>query len=308
MVGVSFIYPKFLFFFFLVPVFIIIYFFNLAHNRKKAIIFSNFESLEKIPGIEFFSRNFLALYLNLAILALLILAISGITISIDTKSDPYSYVVAIDNSDSMRTSDVLPTRLDVAKEFSSEFIDALPIGIKIGIISFSGSTEIVHELETSKVKLKASMDSIDFSLSYGTNLYNTMVLANKLLENEKYKSVLVISDGQFNLVDIPQAVKYAQKNNIFINTILVGTEEGGNLTEFDTVLRADETSLQSLASDTGGKFFDTQGKGLEKSVKDSLIIIDTKISLNFSIYLIMLAIVLFFINWILYNFKFSVLP
>ena len=62
-----FLYPKFLAFLLLIPLFVFVYFFSLIYNKKKAIVFSNFEAMERFYDIEFFSKNFLALYLNLIV-------------------------------------------------------------------------------------------------------------------------------------------------------------------------------------------------------------------------------------------------
>ena len=57
-----FLYPKFLMLLLLVPFFIFVYFFSIAYNKKKAVLFANFEAMERFYDVEFFSKNFLALY------------------------------------------------------------------------------------------------------------------------------------------------------------------------------------------------------------------------------------------------------
>jgi len=307
MAGISFIYPKFLFLLLLVPVFIIIYFFNMARNRKKAVVFSNFESIEKIGGIEIFSKNFSALYINIAIIILLVLSISGTNVYYNGKGDPYSYVIAIDNSESMSTTDIAPTRFDAAKGYADSFIDSLPTGTKIGVVSFAGDSQIISELDTSKMRVKAAIDAVDFSQDYGTNLYNAFISSSKVLENEDYKSIILIGDGQFNTIETSQALKYAQKNQIVVYTVLVGTAEG-NVSEFDVVLKADESSLENLASETGGKFFRADESGNFEGTISEAAAENKNITLDLTLYLSLAAIILFSINWILYNFRFSVIP
>ncbi len=149
--GISFLYPRFLLLLLLVPFFIFVYFFSLMYNKKKAVLFANFEAMERFYDIEFFSKNFLALYANLLILVLLIFALSGTAISFDTDTSAFSYVIAIDTSSSMSTVDVLPNRLEAAKNEARDFIDLLPIGVEVGIIGFSGDATVLQTLDSSKV-------------------------------------------------------------------------------------------------------------------------------------------------------------
>ena len=72
-----FLYPRFLLLLVLVPFFVFIYFFSLVYNKKKAVLFGNFAAMERFFDIEFFSKNFMALYFNVGVLILLILALAG---------------------------------------------------------------------------------------------------------------------------------------------------------------------------------------------------------------------------------------
>ena len=59
MVSFLFLYPKFLFLLLIVPLFVVIYFFGILYNKKRAIVFANFQAMERIYDIEIFSKNFL---------------------------------------------------------------------------------------------------------------------------------------------------------------------------------------------------------------------------------------------------------
>lgn len=304
----SFLYPKFLTFLLLVPFFVFIYFFSIMYNKKKAILFSNFEAMERFYDIEFFSKNFMALYMNLIVLVLLILSLSGTAISFNADTSSFSYIIAIDTSLSMSTEDVTPNRLTAAKNEAKNFIDSLPIGVEIGIIKFSGNAEVSQTLDTSKIKAKLAIDSIDYGKVQGTNIYNALIAANKLFKLKQMKSVILISDGQLNVADTPQIIQYINRNNLVINTIAVGTEEGG-LTELNAISKVDEDFLKSLAFNSGGKFFRaTDTKGLDTSFNSIIDETNKQITIDLTFYLLLAAILIFTILWVLYNLRFKVVP
>ncbi len=304
----TFLYPKFLALLLLVPFFVLVYFFSIIYNKKKAVMFANFAAMERFHDVEFFSKNFSALYFNLAVLVLLVFALSGMAVSFNADTSAFSYVVAIDVSSSMATEDVAPNRLDVAVQEAKNFIESLPIGVEVGIIAFSGDAEVLQVLDTSKLKLKMALDSVNYGVIQGTNLYNALITANKLFELRQMKSVVLISDGQLNAADAPQVVRYINQNNLIVNTIAIGTEEGG-LTEFNTLSKVDEDFLKSLAFNSGGKFFRAQDSGELSDTFDSLVKETNKeVVIDLSFYLLLAAIAVFSILWILYNLRFKVVP
>lgn len=281
---------------------------GLIYNKKKAIVFSNFEALERFSNIEFFSKNFLSLYINILILVLIIFAIAGMQVSYITKTSAFSYVIVIDTSSSMKTADIQPNRLEAAKKSAGKFVDSLSSGVEIGIVGFSGVVEIYQDLETSKLKIKSSLDSIEFSSIEGTNVINAVKTADDLMHDRKMKSIILISDGQLNKGDIADIIDYTKNNNIVINTIAAGTIEGG-ITEFGTISKINEDTLKSLAFSTNGRYFRGDNiNNLDQSFQNILAKIEKEVTIDLSLYLLIAALVLFLLNWTLYNFRFKIFP
>lgn len=308
MVGISFTYPYFLLLLFLVPLFILIYFSSIFYNKKKAILFSNFEALERISDVEIFSKGISTLYINLAVVIFLAFAIAGTSISFDATSSVSSYVIMIDNSVSMKTLDVGDTRLEIAKSLAREFVDTLPVGTEIGILQFSGDVNTIQRLDTSKIKTKLAIDSVDFGEMQGTNLYSAIITADGILGSRKSKSLLIIGDGQFNLGDNAKAEEYIVKNGILVNAILVGTEEGG-VTELGAISSADDSFFKILTFDTEGTLFRTNSKGeLDKDLESIMTNKMKTVYMDLSLYLLGISLALILMNWILYNFRFRAIP
>ena len=303
-----FLYPKFLLLLLLVPFFVFVYFFSIMYNKKKAILFANFEAMERFYDVEFFSKNFLALYVNLAILLLLVLSLAGTSIAFNIDTSSFSYVIAVDTSNSMSTSDVAPNRLSAAKSSAKDFVDLLPIGVEVGVIGFSGDALVLQNLDTSKMKIKMAIDNIDFGVIQGTNIYNALISANKLFEGRQIKAVILISDGQLNVGDAPQIIRYINRNNLVVHTIAIGTPERG-LTDFNTISKVDEDFLQSLSFNSGGEFFRATDLGdLGDSFSSLIRETNKEVVIDLTFYLLILAIIIFSILWILYNLRFKVVP
>jgi len=308
MAGIYFVYPGLLFLLFLVPFFILVYFFSFFYNKKKAVLFPNFEIMERVSGMGVFSKNFSALYLNLIIICLLVFSAAGMTVSYTSKISSQSYAILLDSSSSMKATDFLPNRLDAAKKSAKDFVDSLPAGTEVGVLSFAGNVNIIQEMETSKVKLKMAIDSVDFGNIEGTNLYGAIISAQTILKDAKDKSVILISDGQVNLGEAEQIVNYANKKNIVINTFAVGTQEGG-ITEFNTLSKVDEEFLQALSFNTGGLSFSVKNSTeFDKSFRQLTLPVEGEVNLNLSFYLLLASIILFSLNWVLYNFRFRIIP
>jgi Ca-activated chloride channel family protein len=306
--GLSFLYPRFLSLLLLVPFFVFVYFFSVIYNKKKAVVFANFEAMERFYDIEFFSKNFLALYVNLFVLILLVFSLSGTAVSFDVDTSAFSFVIAVDSSSSMATADVVPTRLDAAKSEAKKFVDMLPFGVEIGVIGFSGDALVLQSLDSSKLRAKMALDNVDYGMIQGTNVYNALLASNKLFGTEQMKSVILISDGQLNVADAPQIIRYINRNNLIVNTIAVGTEEGG-VTEFDTLSKVDEDFLKSLAFNSGGRFFRAKDAESLSASFDALVKeTNREVEIDLSFYLLLAAIAIFTLLWILYNLRFKVIP
>ncbi len=301
-------YPKFLLLLLLVPFFVVIYFFGIAYNKKKALLFANFEAMERFYNIEFFSKNFLALYINLVILIMFILAVSGTSVSFNVDTSAFSYVVAIDNSDSMATVDVLPNRLGAAKNAAKNFVELLPVGVEVGVIGFSGDSMVLQTMDSSKIKTKIAIDNLDYGPIQGTNIYNALITSNKLFEEKQIKAIILISDGQLNVGDAPQINNYIERNNLIVNTIAVGTPEGG-LTEFNTISKTDEDFLKALAFNSGGQFFMAEDfEDIGDSFNTLILETNRDVTIDLSFYFLLIGLALFTILWILYNLRFKILP
>lgn len=304
-----FLYPQLLIFLFFVPFFIFIHFYGMIYTRKKALMFSNFKAMQRFYGIEFFSKNLALLYLYLIILALVVFALAGVGVSVETETSSFSYVILIDNSQSMSAYDLLPNRLSVAKEEAKMFVDMLPIGVEIGVVSFSGESKVHQTLDNSKLKTKLAIDSITFGDVSGTNVHNALITANNLFQSRQMKAVILISDGQLNVVEAPEVIRYLNRNNIMVHTIGVGTAEGGPVEGLNMISKVDEDFLKAISFNSDGQFFMTESpEELRNSFEEIVFKTNKEVNIDLSLYFLIGAIILLSISWILYTLRFRIIP
>jgi Ca-activated chloride channel homolog len=281
----------------------------MIYNRKKALIFSNFKAMQRFYGIEFFSKNLALLYIYLIILLLIVFALAGVGVSIETDTSSFSYVILIDNSQSMSAHDLLPNRLSVAKEEAKNFVDMLPVGVEVGVVSFSGESNVHQKLDTSKLKTKLAIDSINFGDISGTNVHNALITANSLFQNRQMKAIILISDGQLNVVEAPEVIRYINRNNIIVHTIGVGTAKGGLVEELNIISKVDEDFLKAISFNSNGQFFMAENsEELEASFEEIVLKTNKEVSIDLSLHFLIGAIVLLSFSWILYTLRFRIIP
>ncbi len=307
MAAITFTKPAFLIFLIVIPILIIIHFIMLKRKRSHALIFANFEAIARVKGIDILSKNISMLILTAIITTLLIFSLAGITLHRTLESSSFSFVLAIDASRSMEAIDISPNRFEVAKETASIFVDRTAPGTEIGVISFSGNAFIETPPINDKTILKQIIKNIPLSSIGGTDLYEAVITAANLLDKEDAKAVILLSDGRINIGTIDDAVAYADKNDLVVHTVGLGTPEGGN-TSFG-FSKLDEDSLKGLSFNTEGKFFRAQNKEeLQQSFSEIIDLRVKRVSFDLTPYTLLLALILLIAEYILGNTRYRIFP
>ena len=296
----SFSHPQYVFLLLIIPLFFIIYFYSLSNKKKVALKFANFEAIGRIKGIDFFSKNIIIFVLNLFLALLLVFAVSGLTIEVFKETSSFSFVIAIDASQSMEADDFYPDRISAAKQTAIDFVDNAPLGVKFGVLSFSGNTYVEQDLSDDKTEVKNSISNIKVEGWGGTDLYEAVITSSKLLSDEEYKAIILLSDGQINVGKLEDIINYAQRNDIIIHSIAIGTKEGGK-TPY-AISKLDEDYLMSISHNTGGSYFLAEDEDtLLQSFLEILELTNKEVSIKLSDYLIFFAIVLFVVEFFIVN-------
>jgi len=302
--------PDYLWLLLILPVIVIAHMITLKFTKRKAIRFANFEIIERITGGESLSKNFFLLVIRVIILLLFVLALSGTTISYTGLGSNFDFSIVIDASNSMLVQDMQPNRLEAAKENAINFVNNLNNNNHISVISFSSTALLETSLTNNLEDVKAAISRISAKETGGTNIGDTLITAvNSLLNSENSKVIILLTDGRSNTgVSISDAVEYAKIKQVVINTIGIGTEEGGEYIA-GVNLTLDEATLRYIASETGGKYFRAPStESLAQAYNEILATRETTIFRNLSLPFTIIALVLLLIEWILFNTKYRTIP
>ncbi|MAG08492.1 hypothetical protein CMO89_03395 [Candidatus Woesearchaeota archaeon] len=303
--------PKLLWLLLSVPLLIIIHFLSFKFVRRGAIQFANYKALERIARKAPVSTNFILLGVRLLAVSLLVLAVAGTVVWYEGKGSDYDFVLALDASSSMLIEDFNPTRLDSAKEVLNNFMDMIPKGLEIGVVSFAGTAFVEQRLTKDYAQVKDVVDSIRVRPIGGTNLGEAIITASNLFMNEeKGKVIVLLTDGRSTTgIPVEEAVDYANINGVVIHTIGIGTEEGGLLSLANVTLSISEKELLNIANATSGDYYNALDRDM---LSDSFSRISTtstrKIKLEMSTIFLVIALSLLILEWTLINTRFITLP
>jgi|TARA_Y100000310_G_scaffold149697_1_gene149041 Ca-activated chloride channel family protein len=305
--AITFTHPQYLFLLFVIPLIVLVHFMVLKSKRVPALRFVNFEAISRVRGVSLYSKNIFILTLTIIISALLIFSLSGLTISQLINSSSSSFVIAIDSSKSMEANDMLPDRMSNAKKTALNFVDSFPVGTRFSVVSFSGNSIIEQGITQDKSLIKEAIKNIEISSIGGTDLYEAIITSTNLLKSEDARAIILLSDGQINIGSLDGAINYANENDVIINSIAIGTEQGG-ITTYG-LSKIDEDSLKAVAYNTEGKFFRAKNENeIASSFNEILDLKLKKVSLDLSRYLILIAFILFIIEYILVNTRYRIFP
>lgn len=305
--------PQLLWFLLALPLMAIAHYYDWKHKKKESLMFSNFEAAARVFEPVMIPSYPLQLTLRIMILLCLIFSAAGINLWYVGPSTDVNFALAIDSSSSMSAEDLKPSRIEVAKTFASEFVDSLPITSKVAVASFAGTGFVEQTLTSDHGKAKESINKIELRPVGGTDIGSAIVTSANLLltEENKSKSIILLTDGQSTVgMPVLSAVNYAKSLFITVNTVGIGTSEGGGFFgEEDSSTQLDKTTLEEIANNTGGNYYKvvTQEE-LKKVYQEISNEVYKNVKITLTPYLISIVLMLLIINWLLAFTRFSSLP
>ena len=194
-------------------------------------------------------------------------------------------VLALDLSNSMEASDLVPSRLQAAKKVVDAFI-ARRKSDKIGLVVFGKDAYTHCPLTLDYSVLRNMLGDLELDLIDGsaTAIGNALGVSLARLRKSDAKSrvVILITDGENNAGNVTpaQAARYASAMGVKAFTILMGPREGDVMAGRDPFGRpirvrrqyaVNPKLLEMIAQKTGGKsFLATDTRALEKNFEEIL--------------------------------------
>ena len=147
----------------------------------------------------------------------------------EVKRRGLDVTLLLDTSNSMLAEDVKPNRLERAKFAIKDFVKYLQ-GDRVGLVAFSGNAFLQCPLTVDYGGFLLSLDNVDVNTISrgGTSISGAIKEGLKSFENglEKYKVMILITDGESHEGDFLKAAEQAKKKGVKIFCIGIGTSEG----------------------------------------------------------------------------------
>jgi Ca-activated chloride channel family protein len=178
-------------------------------------------------------------------------------------------VIALDVSKSMLANDIQPNRLTRAKQLIMSLTEKMQ-NDRIALVVFAGRSYLQLPLTVDYSALKMMLQSVspDMVQTQGTVIGDAVDLAQQSFSQteRKYKSLIIISDGEDHDENAINKVKEAADNGIVVHTVGVGSPQGTTLFDPETravklddkgnpvVSKLNEEELRSIASAGHGTY------------------------------------------------------
>ncbi|MDX9778088.1 MAG: VWA domain-containing protein, partial [bacterium] len=266
-----------LWFLLLLPLLALCAFIAAKKNRARIEMHFHPKMLERLYDSARNSLLRLKHILMLLALALMILSAGGLRVGSglkELKQEGMDVIVALDLSASMDAEDISPSRLERSKYEILRLINNLK-GDRIGLVAFAGVSYLQCPITSDYRTASMMLDLMDTRLLpvQGTAFADAIHTAIDAFpnENQKYKAIILISDGEDHEQEIETVLKRAAEEKVLIYTLGVGTLKGSPIPVYDktgglldykrdgegkvitTLLQ--ENTLRQIAEAAGGRYY-----------------------------------------------------
>jgi Ca-activated chloride channel family protein len=259
----------------LLPVLVWSYLRLFVRQPRRAILIPNVDLLARAASYHSRFRRWVPPALFLLGLAAIVVGLARPVAPLPVPANQGVVVLSVDVSRSMLAEDLRPNRMEAAKGAAREFVNALPRGFRVGLVTFSSYATTIVPPTPDKGKILDAIDLLttEFATAIGDGLleavYNlpgrqrpvTLGSPPQPLTPPVLPGIVVLmSDGQCNRGVLPlEAARTARDQQVKVYTIGVGTPEGTFLTIGGRSIwvRLDEETLRGMAETAGGAYYRT---------------------------------------------------
>ncbi len=252
----------------LVPALLALYIVAQRRRRAYAVRFTNLALLGAVVGRGPGFRRHIPPLLFLLSLTALLISLARPTAVIAVPRDQTAVLLVLDVSSSMTAGDLQPDRMAAARAAAQTFVEQLPEGMQVGVVSFSSSASVGAPLTHDHAAVGRAIDGLrangGTAIGEGLNLALDQLAGRPADEGGGRAPGLVVllSDGESN-AGIPPATAAARARAEGVRVHTVGIGQHGATTPIGGRNRVglDETTLRAVASETGGEYFYAAERG-----------------------------------------------
>jgi Ca-activated chloride channel family protein len=256
-------------------------------RRRYVVSFTNLDLLENIVAASPRWRRHIPAVLTLLALSALVVGMARPQMAVAVPREEATVILAMDSSGSMTATDVQPDRMAAAREAASSFVEGLPSGFQVGVVSFSNEADVVVPPTHDRDEAIAGLSGLkaDNGTALGDAIARSVDLGLTAVDKDKRRGgkerplvVLVLSDGASTTGDFEplEAAKKAADAKVPVYTVALGTDAG--TVEFPDGFGGTQTirvppdpeTLARVAEQTGGRFFEAADSDALQSVYDEI--------------------------------------
>jgi Ca-activated chloride channel family protein len=156
----TFLWPESLYLLGLIPLILGVYIWILRRRRRFAVRYSSLALLREAVPRQSRLRRHLPFALLLLALTGLLIGLARPAAIVDIPTGQTTIILAIDVSRSMCSTDIPPSRIQVAQAAALAFVESQRPNTEIGIVAFSGFAELIQPPTTDPELLQAAIESL----------------------------------------------------------------------------------------------------------------------------------------------------
>ena len=261
--------------------------------RQTALQFSHTALLAQIRRQPAAWRRLLVPLMTTVVACCLIVSLARPTVVAKVPVNSVDMMLVLDISLSMMADDISPNRIEAAKDAAIHFVQSLPRDSRIGLEVFAGDNYVLSPPTSHHDEVEAYLRALQKEdLKPRTQMGSAIVTALRTLKqaaakpsdkkaaksandnaeqsaatpNEKAEKpapkpsrvIILMSDGDSHEgYPWDQAARDALQENVIVNTIGIGSRQGGTITYkgMELPVNFDESTLRRIAEIANGSYF-----------------------------------------------------
>lgn len=272
-----FAHPEYLNALYLVLLLILLFWYSQRQRKSLLEKFANKKLYKVLLPVKSNLKSILKFWTVTFSIVLIILALANPQIG--SKIEEVKHVgidvyILLDVSQSMKAQDIKPSRLEKAKHDIGKLIQKLR-GDRIGLIVFAGEAFVQFPLTTDYSAANLFLSAVDVNSvpQQGTAIGPAIELALKSFkkDDKAKKAIVIITDGEDHQGNLDEAIKKANKLDVSIYTIGLGSPAGVPIPIFNkagiqvgykkdrsgkvVLTHLDEATLKDISEKAHGKYY-----------------------------------------------------
>ncbi|WP_099025301.1 VWA domain-containing protein [Mycolicibacterium palauense] len=264
-------HPWFFLFFLVILGLIGLYIVVQMAREQRVLRFANMDLLESVAPKRPTRWRHLPAILMVVAMVLFTIAMAGPTHDVRIPRNRAVVMLVIDVSQSMRATDVPPSRLAAAQDAAKQFADELTPGINLGLIAYAGTATVLVSPTTNREATKQAIDKLQLAdrTATGEGIFTALqaiATVGAVIgggDEPPPARIVLLSDGKETVPSNPDnpkgaftAARTAKDQGVPISTISFGTPYGYvEINDQRQPVPVDDEMLAKIADLSGGNAY-----------------------------------------------------